>query len=101
MTNFEYLNKAHRMTGYSWRILRRCEHNLHRWAEDLCNYPDSRIDPEHWLGLARETAAKFGLRVFHQQDPRGCALYVYSEDEMRGSRYPIEQVYNTRATAIC
>jgi hypothetical protein len=101
MTNFQYLNKAHRVTGYSWRILRRCEHNLHRWAEDLCNYPDSRIDPEHWLGLARETAAKFGLKVFHQQDCRGCALYVYSEDEMQGSRYPIEQVYNTRATAIC
>mgnify|MGYP007032736847 FL=1 len=89
------------MTGYSWRILRRCEHNLHRWAEDLCNYPDSRIDPEHWLSLARGTAARFGLKVFHQQDPRGYALYVYSDDEMRGSRYPIEQVSNTRATAVC
>ena len=101
MTNFEYLNKAHRLTGYSWRILRRCEHNLHRRAEDLCNCAESPINGEHWLGLARETAARFGLKVYHQSDPRGCALYVYSEDEMRGSRYPIEQVYNTRATAIC
>ena len=101
MTNFQYLNKAHRVTGYSWRILRRCEHKLHQRAEHLCGCPESPIDEEHWLGVARETAAKFGLKVFHQQDPRGCALYVYSEDEMCGSRYPIEQVYNTRATAVC
>jgi len=44
MTNFQYLNKAHRMTGYSWRILRRCEHNLHRRAEHLCNGAESPID---------------------------------------------------------
>ena len=47
MTNFQYLNKAHRLTGYSWRILRRCEHQLHLWAEDQCNYAESEIDEQH------------------------------------------------------
>ena len=101
MTNFQYLNKADRLTGYSWRILRRCEHQLQLWAEDQCNYAESEIDEQHWLGLARGTAARFGLKVYHQSDPRGCALYVYSDEEMLGSSYPIEYVYNTRATAIC
>ena len=77
------------------------EVNLHCWAEDQCNYGESSIDEGYWLRLARATAARFDLKIYHQGDPRGCALYVYSDKDMEGSRYPIQQVYNTRATAIC
>ena len=101
MTNKEFLYREHKLTRYAWDRLRACEVNLHCWAEDQCNFGQSLIDEEHWLGLARATAARFDLKIYHQGDPRGCALYVYSDKDMEGSRYPIEQVYNTRATAIC
>ena len=101
MTNKQFLYREHKLTHYAWTRLRECERQLHAWAEDQCNYGKSSIDEEHWLSLARGTAARFRLKIYHQGDPRGCALYVYSDKEMEGSRYPIQQVYNTRATAIC
>ena len=100
MTNKQFLYREHKLTHYAWTRLRECERHL-PWAEDQCNCGESWIDEEHWLSLARGTAARFRLKIYHQGDPRGCALYVYSDKEMEGSRYPIQQVYNTRATAIC
>ena len=127
MTNKQFLLKNHGVSDYGWRVLRECERTLHKWAEDECNgriqWDDETGEPhlyrkDQWGGYtgkgqpifnkedaaldrARKMAAHYGLKIYHQGDPRGCALYVYSEEEMRGSRYPIEQVYNTRATAIC
>ena len=101
MTNKEFLYRNHKLTAYAWNRLRQCERSLHKWSEDQCNYGESSINEKHWLSLARGTAARFKLKIYHQGDPRGCALYVYSEEELKGSAYPIEQVYNTRATAVC
>ena len=101
MSNKQFLLKHHKLTRYAWDRLRACEVNLHCWAEDQCNYGESSIDEGYWLRLARATAARFDLKIYHQGDPRGCALYIYSDKDMEGSRYPIQQVYSTRATAIC
>lgn len=101
MTNKQFLFKHHKLTQYAWDSLRACEVLLHCWAEDQCNFGESLIDEQRWLRLARATAARFDLKIYHQGDPRGCALYVYSDKDMENSRYPIEHVYNTRAIAIC
>jgi len=53
------------------------------------------------LTLARKTAARLGMRVYHQQDCRGCSLYLYVASDLEGSQSPIEQVYNRYGTACC
>ena len=85
MTNKQFLYREHKLTHYAWTRLRECERHLHAWAEDQCNCGESWIDEEHWLSLARGTAARFNLKIYHQGDPRGCALYVYSDKDMEGS----------------
>ena len=102
MTNQEFLKRNYKLTGYGWGVLRRCERNLHAWAEHYCNtgeLPEKEF--EYWLSLARGTATRFGLQVFHQQDCRGCSLYLYVAADLKDSQYPIEQVYNRYGTAIC
>jgi hypothetical protein len=133
MTNQQYLQKHYSLSNYSWRVLRDCEKALHKWAEDECNgriqWDDETGEPhlyrkdkfgdytgkgqptfnkeDHYLDLARKQAARYGLQIFHQTDPRGCALYVYTKEDLERSRFGsnpkfgISAVYNTVATAIC
>ncbi len=102
MTNQEFLKKTYKLTSYSWNVLRRCERNLHQWAEHYCNTGDLPEEEfTYWLALARKTAARFGMKVYHQQDCRGCSLYVYVASDLENSEYPIEQVYNRYGTACC
>lgn len=133
MTNLQYLQKHYSLTDHSWRVLRGCEKALHKWAEDECNgriqWDDETGEPhlyrkdkfgdytgkgqptfnkeDHYLDLARKQAARYGLQIFHQTDPRGCALYVYTKEDLERSRFGrdpkfgISAVYNTIATAIC
>lgn len=92
----------------------RAERTLSRWAEAECNGDIQRDDagkPWRYYGtehqhrcqtadresgaLRRVTAicARAGVHYYHQQDPRGCALYV--------SREPMtDQTYH-RALAVC
>ena len=102
MTNQEFLKRNYKLTTNSWNLLRRCERNLHQLAEHYCNtgeLPEEGMT--HWLSLARKTAARFGLKVYHQQDCRGCSLYVYAVSDLEDSKYPIDQVYNRYGTACC
>ena len=127
MTNFEYLQKHHSLTRYTWGVLRNCAKALHKWAEDECNgriqWDDETGEPhlyrkdrwgdytakgqptfnreDHYLDIARKQAARYGLHIYQQTDPRGCALYVYTKEDLERSKYPIEQCYNSVATAIC
>lgn len=50
------------------------------------------------LQEAQRVAAKYGLSVYNQTDPRGCALYVYNPAELKGRR--IDECYSTFARAI-
>ena len=63
MTNKQFLYREHKLTHYAWTRLRECERHLHAWAEDQCNCGESWIDEEHWLSLARGTAARFNLKI--------------------------------------
>lgn len=101
---------------------------LHKWAEDECNgaiqwddaectiprryYPDrygsftskGGIIPNQEAKLlkeATELAAKCGGLIYHQADPRGCALYFYRESDLAGRKFPIDQCYSSVALACC
>ena len=100
------------------------EHRLQRWAEDECNGTIQRDEetgkPYRWLGFGygttgearyrvpdkekgslkrcKEIAARYGLKFFHQSDPRGCQVHVYKESDLNGS--DIRSVYPTQAHAI-
>jgi hypothetical protein len=102
--------------------------HLHRWAEDECNgfiqYEDTecaipwRYCLDQWgtptvkshrivnkeakyLLEAQELAAQCGGFVYHQTDPRGCALYFYRPADLEGRRFPIDQCYSSVALACC
>ena len=100
---------------------------LHQWAEQECNgaiqwEEDSetgaevprRYGPDRYgsytikgpiipnqesklLKEADKLAAQCGGLVYHQTDPRGCALYFYRPEDLRN--YPIDQSYSTVALA--
>ena len=99
------------------------EHRLQRWSEQECNGEIQRDDetgipfrcigfgytatgnayviPDREKGCIRrceEIAASYGLKFFHQTDPRGCQVHVYRESDLQGS--DIRSVYPTQAHAI-
>ena len=98
------------------------EHRLQRWSEQECNGEIQRDDetdkPYRWFGFGgtaaaryaiadrekgcirrcKEIAASYGLKFFHQSDPRGCQVHVYRESDLNGS--DIRSVYPTQAHAI-
>ena len=108
-----------------WRILRRASLTLQRWGEDLCNgkikeeEPETfrlyRLDPYGYFTIpgpttkdgtvaplkrALEIASKYGAYIYHQEDPRGCALYIYRPEDLReGQR--IDSCYSLCALACC
>lgn len=96
-------------TRTEWAALRQCSKTLHLWAEKECNgdiqYDENgnprRMGKDRWgsstiqgsiipdksetaMEKARAIAAKHGLSVYEQTDPRGCALYVYSAADLKG-----------------
>ena len=136
MTNFQWLAKHYGRTQETWDVLRQCERGLHVWSEQECNgeiqrdendrpllYKRSRfgdftesprptVDLEaHFLDKARSEAEQFGLKVYHQGDPRGCQLYLYSQAELderlerseilRKPGMGISACYNSVGTAVC
>lgn len=137
MTNFQWLAKHHGLTQYAWQQLRQLERGLHRWSEMECEgelqrddetgkvykyrksrfgdftenpfpIPDTEAD---MLASARKQAKRFGLEVYHQSDPRGCQLWLYTEAELNERlerseilRQPgmgISACYNSVGTAVC
>lgn len=84
--------------------LRRCSMTLHRWAEGECNgviqrdettgkpYAHSTYDGRKLYAVAdREAGAikranqlleRHGLKLYHQGDPRGAALYVLRPSDL-------------------
>jgi hypothetical protein len=114
----------HPFTTAEWSALKRCERILHRWAENECNgaiqYDDDGNNPRRYgqdrygsftiagpvipdksetaMEQARRIAAKHGLSVYNQTDPRGCALYVFSAADLNGRR--IDECYSSLARAV-
>ena len=53
------------------------------------------------LKEASKLAAQCGGLVYHQCDPRGCALYFYRPEDLQGQDCPIDSVYSMVALACC
>ena len=104
----------------------RIQEHLHQWAEDECNGRIQRDDQEmpwyyrsdrwggftirtgrapdletRYLNEAKDIAREIGGYVYHQTDPRGCALYFYRLADLVGHSYPISCVYSTVALPCC
>lgn len=115
----------HLFTTAEWASLKRLARIIHKWNEDECNgaiqwHGDNEETPKRYfqdhhgsftitgptiqdkkkqsLESARKIAAKHGLSVFHQSDPRGCALYVYSAADLKGRK--IDECYSVMARAV-
>ena len=104
------------------------ERRLHKWAEDECNGAiqwddDDCTIPRRYhldrygsftvkgaiisnqeaklLAKAEELAAQCGGKVYHQTDPRGCALYFYRDSDLDGRKFPIDSIYSSVGIACC
>ena len=121
MTNQEWLQKHYGVSRHTWYELRRYCRQLHSLDEQACNGEiqfdedrqtwyrygtptikgsELRTTPEDILRAAEALIQRHGLKAFHQSDPRGCSLYVYKPEDVRGDE-DIRCCYNTEATAIC
>lgn len=72
-------------------------YHLDRWG--ACTVKGAII-PNREAKLIKEAsriAAECGGLIYHQTDPRGCALYFYRLEDLRG--YPIDQCYSSIALA--
>lgn len=74
--------------------LREISRKLHRLDEGDCNgryseraqkAADTRT--ENLEKSACELAAIFGLLAYHQSDPRGCSLYLITEEQKKSGDY--------------
>ena len=137
MTNKEFAIKKLGLSHYRWSRLRRSEMVLHAWAERECNGMIQREDESgkpriyhpdkygsftlrggfipdaeaHYLREAQRHAKAAGLKVYHQEDPRGCQLYLYKQSELEGAmagneiyRKPgmgIDSLYSSIGIAVC
>jgi hypothetical protein len=107
------------------------QRKLHLWAEDECNGkiqweqdPETGEDApvryhlDRWgsytirggfipnrekkyIKEATELAAQCGGLIYHQTDPRGCALYFYRAAELAERNCPIDQCYSMIALPCC
>ena len=102
------------------------ERKLQKWGEEECNgtiqwddndqprryhldrygaptRPGARIVNREakWLAEAEAIAKQLGGHIYHQGDPRGCALYFYRDSDLEGRRFPIDQIYSSAALACC
>lgn len=100
-----------------WASLKRCERAIHSWSEELCNGTIQECDDGKYRRFyndrygspaiqgeaisdrsarafkrAQAIAAKHGLSVYEQGDPRGCGLYVYNAADLKGR--PIDSYYS-------
>ena len=126
MTNFEWMQKHHGCNEAQWQLLKKYERICHEWAEMKCNGTIQQEDgePPHRYVIDRygtptvdlgpfedeeakairrasRIAAELGGLIFHQGDPRGCALYFYTVDELAKRSDPISSCYSMIGTAIC
>ena len=75
--------------SYVWRELLKIGNSLHRLDENNCNYGLTERQKKRIKKLeekAERLAESIGLKAYHQEDPRGCSLYLIDES-MDNSNY--------------
>jgi hypothetical protein len=108
-----------------WASLKRLAKIIHKWNEDECNgaiqwHGDNKETPKRYfqdrygcftipgptiqdkekqsVESARRIAARHGLSIHHQTDPRGIALYVYNAADSKGR---IDELYSSIGKPVC
>jgi benzoyl-CoA reductase/2-hydroxyglutaryl-CoA dehydratase subunit BcrC/BadD/HgdB len=75
---------------YNLKELYKIENRLHNLDEKWCNgdIEESEFSKKEteYMRKAQEMAAIYNLKAYHQQDPRGGALYLI-DDSMNDSNY--------------
>ena len=110
---------AHGVTQDEVDALLRCSRVLSTWAEHECNgaiQRDEKTDKPYWynctgermgrtsdreagaLRRAKTICERHGLTMYHQGDPRGCALWVIRPRDC--DRCTVESSY-TNGVAVC
>lgn len=112
----------------------RASARLHSWAEHECNgviQRDEKTNIPYWhsshdgkrigrapdaetgaLKRAKDIAARHGYLIYHQGDPRGCALYLYRQKELdayasrvmrpeQRNEASIDSCYSSVGFAVC
>jgi len=112
-------------TAAEWASLKRLAKIIHKWNVDECNgaiqwHGDSKETPKRYfqdrygyftipgptiqdkerqsIESARKIAARHGLSIYHQTDPRGIALYVYNAADSKGR---IDELYSSIGKPVC
>jgi len=112
-------------TAAEWASLKRLAKIIHKWNEDECNgaikwHGDNEETPKRYfqdrygcftipgptiqdkekqsVESARKIAARHGLSIYHQTDPRGVALYVYNAADSKGR---IDELYSSIGKPVC
>lgn len=112
-------------TAAEWASLKRLAKIIHKWNEDECNgaiqwEKDNEETPKRYfqdrygcftipgptiqdkerqsIESARKIAARHGLSIYHQTDPRGIALYVYNAADSKGR---IDELYSSIGKPVC
>jgi hypothetical protein len=112
-------------TAAEWASLKRLAKIIHKWNEDECNGAiqwegDNEETPKRYfqdrygcftipgptiqdkekqsVESARKIAARHGLSIYHQPDPRGIALYVYNAADSKGR---IDELYSSIGKPVC
>lgn len=117
--------KSSDFTPSHWAKLRSLSKSLRAWNEKQCNGeiqcddrgkcrlyladrygsftipgPPLQNEKEAMLAKAQKIASKYGAIVYHQEDPRGCALFVYKEQDLRSGQ-KIDCCYSLCALPCC
>jgi len=132
VTNRQYCLNKLGLSSYAWSELKKIATSLHKIDEDCCNgyiqydgltkkwhryredrygtptivSSELRYTPDILLARAQEVLSRYGLKAFHQSDPRGCSLYVYRQEDLDKCRlgsdpsFGIDAYYNAIGTAI-
>lgn len=83
MKSISTLQELRRYT-YSLEELKKISKALHHLDECSCNYGLTKRQETRLEKLERraeEIAARYGMFAYHQGDPRGCSLYLITEEQ--------------------
>ena len=117
--------KSSDFTPGDWAKLCRLSRSLRTWNEKECNGqiqcddngehrlyfadkygsftipgPTLGDQGEAILAKAQQIASKYGAIIYHQEDPRGCALFIYKVQELRDGQR-IDNCYSLCALPCC
>ena len=79
-----------KMFVFWWERLQRAQRIIHKLDEAACNTELTKRQETrkaNVLKMAKDEASAMGFELYHQSDPRGCALWLVTPELDNASRY--------------